>query len=127
MGMKLSAGLEQRCLAIADEPVARRQWHHHCEAGLVIGEKEFMAQVVAYAEANHWLVYHTYNSQRCQAGFPDLVLLRPPQLLFAELKTDAGQVTPEQQMWMDCLLAVPGIGVHLWRPADLGQIEEALR
>ena len=52
------------------------------------------------------------------AGFPDLILVRPPRLVVAELKSVRGPVTARQQLWLDDVAAVPGIEVHVWRPDD---------
>lgn len=47
-------------------------------------------------------------------GFPDLVLAKGGRLLLAELKTDKGKPTVEQQAW----LAELGAHGRLWRPAN---------
>lgn len=59
-------------------------------------------------------------------GFPDLVLVRGTRLVFAELKSDTGRVTSEQQAWLDALDGVAAeffgaeidakVEVYLWRP-----------
>jgi hypothetical protein len=36
-------------------------------------------------------------------GFPDLVLVRPPRLLFVELKRKPNKVEPEQWLWINHL------------------------
>lgn len=64
-----------------------------------------------------WLFYHTYDSRRSDPGFPDCVLARPPDLIFAELKSEDGRATPEQLRWMDVLHRA-GQEVYLWRPSD---------
>jgi hypothetical protein len=61
-------------------------------------------------------------------GFPDLVLLRPPELIFAELKSDRGITSRAQDDWLRYLGAVPGVKAFVWQPADWrsGDIERAL-
>ena len=66
-------------------------------------EAQIQARVIEAAEIGGWLVYHTYDSRRSNKGFPDLVLVRPPQVIFAELKGPDGRVTPEQQKWIEQL------------------------
>jgi len=51
-------------------------------------------------------------------GFPDLVLVRPPRLIFVELKSAKGTVSPDQKWWLDRLDGCPGAEVYQWRPAD---------
>lgn len=92
----------------------------------VISEADFLASVTQLANLSGWLVYHTYDSRRSQAGFPDLVLARNGQLIFAELKTNKGRVKAAQTLWLDTLSQVPGIGVYLWRPRDWDGIEKIL-
>lgn len=55
-------------------------------------------------------------------------MLRRSRLVFAELKSTRGRVTPEQQAWLDQLPAT-GTETYLWRPADWlsGVIPEVLR
>jgi hypothetical protein len=95
-------------------------------------EKQFMAQVVALARLRGWRVYHTFDSRRSAAGFPDLVLCRgrDRRLIFAELKLDGTEPTPAQAAWLGELArlveAWPGLLVACWRPRDWAEIEEEL-
>lgn len=111
-------------------------------------EAAFQRQVIQLAGFYSWRVYHTHDSRRSQAGFPDLVLVRGPELIFAELKTDTGRVRPEQQEWIRALQAVsaavtlevdaanaaqaaprarpPAVDVYLWRPADFDELHARL-
>lgn len=80
-------------------------------------EKEFQQRVIVEAQLAGWHVYHTYDSRRSAAGFPDLTMVRPPRLIFAELKSAKGRVTPAQQKWIEDLSKTPA-EVYVWRPAD---------
>jgi len=95
-----------------------------------ISEADFLAAVTELAVLCGWLVYHTYDSRRSQAGFPDLVLARADTLIFAELKTAKGAIKPAQRTWLDTLGAIanaqPGVEVYLWRPKDWVGIEKVL-
>ncbi len=73
--------------------------------------------------------YHTHDSRRSAPGFPDLVLLRPPQIVVAELKTERGRLTGDQIGWLAAFEAVPGIEVFVWRPEHWvsGDVERMLR
>jgi hypothetical protein len=124
MGMTLPPDLERKCLELAAKPTARTQWHHHVEAGLIITEKEFMQLVIDHAEANHWLVYHTYDSRRSEPGFPDLLLLRR-RLIAVELKSEKGETTQLQDEWLAAFRAC-GILAYLWRPSDWLTIQRIL-
>ena len=96
-----------------------------------VSESDFMAQIKQLAELCGWRVYHTYNSRRSAAGFPDLVLAREGRVIFAELKTQRGQLTPEQDDWLAALAPAASEfadhEVHLWRPSDWDEIERRLK
>ena len=96
-------------------------------------EKQFQAQVVGLAKQLGWMAYHTYDSRRSEPGYPDLTLVHPQHgLIFAELKTEKGRVSPEQREWLEVLSAVafpyPLISVYTWRPRHWADrtIHEAL-
>ena len=94
-------------------------------------EKQLQNQVVTLAQYCGWLHYHTLDSRGSTAGFPDLVLLRPPRLLFVELKSEKGRLRPEQKVWaaaLEIIAKLPGSPVeyHLWRPSDLDEISRIL-
>ena len=91
-------------------------------------EKQWQQQVVDLAQVYGWLVYHTYDSRRSEPGFPDLVMVHKGQerVIYAELKTARGSLTPDQHEWLRALQAC-GCEVYLWRPYDFGDVIEILR
>ena len=89
-------------------------------------EAQFQAAVIELATRAGWLTHHEYDSRRSTPGYPDLVLVRAPRVLFIELKTQRGRVRPEQRAWLETLLNCPGVEVALWRPADWQAIEATL-
>ena len=91
-----------------------------------VSEKDFLAGVTELATLAGWLVYHTYDSRKNQAGFPDLVLVKNQRLIFAELKTKTGRIRSAQQDWLTALGEISCADVYLWRPNDWGEIEEIL-
>ncbi|MEJ7872823.1 MAG: VRR-NUC domain-containing protein [Rubrobacteraceae bacterium] len=91
-----------------------------------ISEKEFQAQVLEFARLSGWRCYHTFDSHRSAPGFPDLVLVRPPVVFFAELKAEGGRASPEQLAWLEVLGGCEGVEARLWRPGDWPEVEEML-
>jgi len=91
-----------------------------------ISEEDFMRSVIQIASDCAWSVYHTRDSRRSQAGFPDLTLVRSGQILFAELKSQKGRIKKEQQEWLDRLRENGHVDVYLWRPSDLQDIIDRL-
>lgn len=89
-------------------------------------EREFQATVMELATLLGWRCYHVPDSRRCEAGWPDLALWRPPRFLLAELKTNKGRVRLIQQQTIDELREC-GLEVHLWRPSQWDTIVETLR
>jgi hypothetical protein len=92
-----------------------------------VSEKGFQAAVVQLAKLQGWMAYHTHDSRRSEPGFPDCVLARAPRLILAELKRETGQLTEEQQAWLDELAGCGSVEVYVWRPADWPEIERTLR
>jgi Holliday junction resolvase-like predicted endonuclease len=90
-----------------------------------MSEHEFQAAVIELAHLRGWLVFHSYDSRRDPAGFPDLVMVRGHRIMFVELKTERGRVRPQQREWLDALSCTKA-EVWLWRPSNWPQIEEAL-
>ena len=90
-------------------------------------EVELLEQVKTVAHAFGWNLYHTYDSRRSTAGFPDLVLVRPPRVIFTELKRQNGRLTIPQEMWGEVLEQCRGVAYYLWRPSDWDDIVEVLR
>lgn len=103
-------------------------------------EARFQKQVVDLARLLHWRVWHdnaTNTPRRCSncgqvrhgprnaAGLPDLILVRQPRLIWAELKTDSGDVSPEQWSWLEDL-AASGQECYIWRPSQFEQIQRIL-
>lgn len=91
-------------------------------------ERGFLSAVLQLARSSGWRAYHTHDSRRSEPGFPDVVLARSGRIVFAELKTPRGRVTPEQRGWLDVLRKAegPAVSVFLWTPADWPTIETTL-
>ena len=101
------------------------------EAALMAAVIE-LAQVLRYKCAHFtpaqvrgaWMTAGTQGT----AGFPDLVIAGHGLLLFVELKTARGRLSPAQVEWA-CALKGTGVQHYCWRPADWtsGAIEAVLR
>lgn len=101
-----------------------------------ISEAQFQRQVLQLAKLCGWRTAHFRpgldrrgNWQTAVAGdgagFPDLVLVRE-RVLFVELKTDTGRLTPDQEAWRQAAQAA-GATHHVWRPRDWPAIESTLQ
>ena len=88
-------------------------------------ERAFQAEVVKLAHLLGWKTYHTWNSKHSAAGFPDLVLVRRPRVIFAELKSERGKASSDQLAWLDALEQC-GQEVYQWRPSQWKLIERLL-
>lgn len=60
------------------------------------------------------------------AGFPDLVLAKGKRVIFAELKSDDGELSAEQYFWLLALIEADQ-EVYLWQPDDFERIVEILQ
>lgn len=90
-------------------------------------EKHFLGRVVQLARACGWVDWHTLDSTGTRAGEPDLRLVRPPRVIFAELKSQHGRVRLEQAAAIALLEQCPGVETYLWRPSDWARVVEVLR
>lgn len=60
-------------------------------------------------------------------GFPDLVLVRRPRVVFAETKSDTGSLSEDQGEWARELAQCSRVEFHVWRPRDLDEIVRILK
>ena len=98
-------------------------------------EKHFQQKVITVAQYYGWLVQHTraVNSEgrwmtpiSGDPGFVDLTLVHPTRgLIFAELKSDRGKVSPHQASWIEALGEYAEC--HVWRPKDMHTIVHRLQ
>lgn len=95
-------------------------------ATLAMTEVAWQRMVCDLAELRGWRWHHQHYSKRSPAGWPDLVLVRGPRLVAAELKSERGRVRPEQRVWLDALAVVPGVETYLWRPSAWATVQSVL-
>jgi hypothetical protein len=89
-------------------------------------EWQLMQSVTDLCRVFHLLCYHTRDSRGSSAGFPDLVIVGS-SILFAELKSQHGKPTIEQNVWRDGIREAAGMWA-LWRPEHWhsGEIRQTL-
>jgi hypothetical protein len=94
---------------------------------LTPSEAAFQARVITLARSLDWMAYHTHWSRHSERGYPDLCMVRPPRLLYAELKVwPRTTLRPEQAVWIERLRAVPHIEVYVWVWAFPGDVEQQI-
>lgn len=105
----------------------KKWWYLEAQSILAGGttatERELTSWVMGLAGSCGWLVHHNPDSRRVQPGIPDLILLRPPELLFIELKRLGKRSTlrPKQVEWIDSLQRC-GQEAEVWTPAEIPTI-----
>lgn len=103
-----------------------------CPAAPFITEEQLMASIIAIAKALKYRVYHTFDSRRSTAGYPDICCVRngpepgDTRLIYIETKSSRGRVTPEQREWLHALSQVQGVEVYVFRPEDLDDVFKIL-
>jgi len=113
------------------------------EYGLTISEDDFTETVLMYAKLGGWQVFHIpdwmwrsifslwkrHGHRKGRTwpakGFPDLILLKPPELLVVEIKSETGRTSPEQRTWLQAFAAC-GVETQVWKPRDLDAIRQRL-
>lgn len=102
-------------------------------------EKEFQKAVVKRAKELGFLVMHAERAMvrnsdgsrrwitNTVKGFPDLVLVKPPRIIFLELKKDRrSKMSDEQTEWLSALQRCSEIEAFCVTPTDGAYIEEML-
>lgn len=98
-------------------------------------ERQWQRFVMDLASLNGWMVAHFRPALTAAGnwvtpvsgdgkGFPDLVLVRE-RVVYAELKTDTGRLSLEQELWLDALSAA-GADARVWRPRDEEEVWQCL-
>lgn len=90
-------------------------------------EADLLHTVTRLADAFGWIWHHSNDSRLATAGLPDLVMVKAPRVIFAELKKQDGRMRAEQLVWIEELKQCAGVEMYVWRPSDLAAIEEVLR
>lgn len=98
---------------------------YHEVSGCVT-EKAFQDTVVQAAELYGWWHYHTHDSRRSTPGFPDLVLIKPPKVIFLEVKREKGRLTVAQADVLAMLSDCSDVDAAVVRPSDWAQVVEWL-
>ena len=100
--------------------------------------------MIDIAHLYHWKVAHfrgawskdgkryTTPVQADGKGWPDLCLAREMpdgscDIIFAELKSQIGKLSPEQKGWMEILSKNPATQCFVWKPSDRDEIKEILK
>jgi hypothetical protein len=127
MGMNIDPALEAQIIHADNCKCSRCRDANArtCIPGEDMTEKDFSAKFWKLAESLGWDGYHTHDSRKSAAGYPDWTLWRE-RIVFAELKTEAGKTTAAQDTVIEGLRAAGG-EVYVWRPSDWNQICEVLK
>lgn len=96
------------------------------DRGLTL-EKDWSQTVYDAARRCGWRAYRVLRSKGSTPGVPDLMLLKPGRIIFAELKNEKGDPTAAQSEWLAELATVPGVETFLWRPQDWDAVSRILQ
>lgn len=93
-----------------------------------MSEADFQRAVIDAARLAGWKVCHFrpgmtqrgrwVTPMQGDKGAPDLILAKAGRVLLAELKSDKGKTTPEQEAW----LAAAGGHGRVWRPKHMDAV-----
>jgi len=95
---------------------------------IIVTERDLREWVRDLCNLFGWRFLFTWTSIHSPRGMLDLLLINKEQkrVIFAELKSEKGKMSPEQQQVFEELKAC-GQEVWLWRPADIEGIANILR
>ncbi len=120
---------------MATEPKPLRPPSNPSHGGHHISERDLQNAIVDAARLYGYLVFHTRPAISAKGwrtpvqydgkGYPDLTMVgtkRPFRVIFAELKSEKGKLTRQQEQWLTGLERVDAVcdnvSVHVWTPAD---------
>lgn len=94
----------------------------------LVTEAQFQEAVIQRAEVYGWWWWHDTDSRRNHRGLPDLILVRPPRILFVELKRQSpkSKVTRDQAAVL-AMLERCEVETYVWRPSDELSLDAILR
>ncbi len=95
---------------------------------LRVTEEDYQQQIVDLAGFYRWdHRYHTHDSRRSAAGFPDLVMIhvRSKRIIFTEIKAMKGELSLDQREWL-WDLATAGAEVYVFDPANWNLVVDVL-
>lgn len=112
----MSYGARHRVKRYDPDPVelATAAWHDPYDELAPI-EEQFRQAARQVARQLGYRCFHQYDSRRSDPGWPDEVWLRPPRLIFAELKAPRGEYTEEQRDTLELLQRIDGVEVYAIR------------
>jgi len=103
---------------------------------LDLHENDLQNNILEVAKLYHWRRAHfrparTKHGWRTPVqadgkGFPDLVLVKPPRLIIAEIKRQGQKPSEFQREWLDDFNGVPSVEVYVWQPSDWDDILKIL-
>lgn len=89
-------------------------------------EQELTDKIFDLAAKLRLLAHHCPRSRMCRGnrGFPDLIIAGPRGVIFAELKSEDGETSADQDNWAYILMH-SAQSYRIWRPAGYssGSIE----
>ena len=93
-----------------------------------VTEADLREQIRDLCKLFGWRFLFTWTSIHSPKGMLDLFLINAEQkrVIFAELKSEKGKMTPEQQQVFDELKAC-GQEVYVWKPHDIENIARLLK
>ena len=84
-----------------------------------VTESQLQNAVVGALRQMGYLTYHTRYSLGSNPGFPDVVAIRPPHVIFIELKRENGAVTVTQREWIRAAAGCTRVDAFVLRPSGL--------
>ncbi len=101
-------------------------------SAVAISERDLQNAIVDAAHLYGYLVFHTRPALSAKGwrtpvqydgkGFVDLVLVGADRIIFAEIKSEKGKLSREQEHWLEGLSKVAAVTdrvrVCVWTPAD---------
>jgi hypothetical protein len=125
--MRVSEDDYQRLLHRLDTPAGRG--HRQGAMGMPeMTHTQLQNQVREVCKLLGLLHFHTHDSRKSEAGFPDSSICHPDggTLWLMELKSEDGIVMPDQRTWLHALARVTRVESGIVRPSGLDAFVQRL-
>lgn len=98
-----------------------------------VTEKEWTQQVVDLAKTFGWRIHHSrmawsatgrpMTALQGHQGLLDLLMVKPPRVVFMELKRQGvKKLSDDQEIWLSLLQRCPGVEAYVCRPGDIALV-----
>ena len=93
----------------------------------IISCRRLMWHVVDICEKQGFLWHHLYDLYKGFTGCPDLMMAKPPRLIFIKFKVQGRELGNEEHLWMQTMERCHGVEAYVFYSNDLHKAMSVIR